>query len=610
MRRGWRWGAALGVAALSLNWSYALPLGSGNSVPRLTSPRTWAASQRATHSRRCARRNKETGTLTIGGVIAQGFDPHDNLLAAAGALSVDNLFFLSRNGALAPRMAATVPTLANGGIRDGGKTYIIHLRKGVHWSDGSEVTSADVKFGWQVGRDGAPLPHTCQTDGVCRVDTPDRYTVVFHLPRANASFLFSTFLNPTLPYILPLRWAGFWNHNVHAAAVALNTKLPSGSPGFPSTGPYQTVRLVGGQRVIMRPMPYYTTLNCGGHIRKLVFAQYASVAELVAAAATHRVDITAGWPGFFPGPTASDVPLLEQHTGSYRLRILPGSYYSRLLLMVDRSYHGRPNPLASMKVRLALALGLDREGLVRRALALNAQQIRNLISWTPWPNTPVLRAPGTDRRITGQWDPLDRRFLNPTGRGRALADARALLASTPWAHGLTLDLFTTINNPARYAAATFLARSWARLGVHLNLHFVSGAGLFSDWNGGGIVAHGAFQVGLWADPFLGDGALLNTGLQRRYIETESMHSAATGGDPSHIRDAVFDRDFDLLPRTTGQKARDRLLAAIQQELNRKAYWIMLWIQPNIATTDNRVIGFNPGLAPPYYDEQNWRVRGR
>jgi ABC-type transport system substrate-binding protein len=474
----------------------------------------------------------------------------------------------------------------------------------MYWPDGTEVTSADVKFGWEVDRDGTPLPHTCETDGVCRVDTPDRYTAVYHLPQPRSSFL------DNIPgYVLPAKWAGFWNHDVHAAAVALNTNLPPGSPGFPSAGPYQTLRFVGDRRAIMGPMPHYTTLTCGGHIQKLVFVQYASVAELVAAAATHQVDITAGQPGFFPGPTASDVPLLEQHTDSYTLWIGPGSFYLRLSLMVDRTYHGQPNPLADTRVRLALALGLDRDGLVRKALDLNRQEIQNLISWTPWPNTPVLRAPGADRSITGQWDPLAGRFLSTTGRGRALADAHALLASTPWAHGFTLDLFTTNGNPARYAAAQYLARSWARLGVHVNLNFVSGADLFNDWDHGGIVAHGAFQVGLWAESFLDDGSSLDTSLQSRYIQTESSHNATTTGDTSHIRDAVIDRDVDLLARTTKRKARDTLLAAIQQQLNRKAYWIMLWIQPNIATSDDRVADFAPGLAPLNYDIQNWRVTG-
>jgi ABC-type transport system substrate-binding protein len=474
----------------------------------------------------------------------------------------------------------------------------------MYWPDGSEVTSADVKFGWEVDRDGAPLPLTCETDGVCSVDTPDRYTAVYHLPQPSSSFL------DNIPgFVLPATWPGFWNQNVHAAATALNTNLPPGSPGFPSTGPYQTVRFVGDRQAIMRPMLYYTTLNCGGHIQKLVLVQYTSVADLVAAAATHQVDVTAGGAGFFPGPTGSDVPLLEQHPNAYKLWIVPGSYYLRLSLMVDRTYHGQPNPLANAKVRLALALGLDRDGLVRKALDLTRRQIQNLTSWTPWPNTPVLHAPGADRSITGQWDPLAGRFLSTTGRGRALSDARKLLAATPWAHGFTLDFLTTSGSPERYAAAQYLATSWARLGVHLDLHFVSGSDLFNDWDHGGIVVHGAFQVGLWANPFMDDGGSLDTLLQSRNIPTQSSHDANTSDNVSHIRDAVIDRDFDLLARTTKRKARDTLLAAIQQELNRKAYWIMLWIQPNIATSDDRVTDLAPGLAPLAYDIQDWRVTG-
>jgi peptide/nickel transport system substrate-binding protein len=40
-------------------------------------------------------------------------------------------------------MATEVPTAANGGITDGGKTYTFHIKPGIDWSNGREVTAAD-----------------------------------------------------------------------------------------------------------------------------------------------------------------------------------------------------------------------------------------------------------------------------------------------------------------------------------------------------------------------------------------------------------------------------------------------------------------------------------
>jgi peptide/nickel transport system substrate-binding protein len=39
--------------------------------------------------------------------------------------------------------ATTVPTTANGGITDGGKTYTFHIKPGVDWNNGRQVTSQD-----------------------------------------------------------------------------------------------------------------------------------------------------------------------------------------------------------------------------------------------------------------------------------------------------------------------------------------------------------------------------------------------------------------------------------------------------------------------------------
>ena len=39
--------------------------------------------------------------------------------------------------------ATTVPTTANGGISDGGKTYTFHIKPGVEWNNGRQVTSQD-----------------------------------------------------------------------------------------------------------------------------------------------------------------------------------------------------------------------------------------------------------------------------------------------------------------------------------------------------------------------------------------------------------------------------------------------------------------------------------
>jgi oligopeptide transport system substrate-binding protein len=87
-------------------------------------------------------------------------------------------------------------------IKDGGRTYVFHLRDDVRWSDGAPVTARDFAFAWQHNRIpglGAPLYEVkggrCLEYGIAAdlkqaaVEAPDPYTLVVRLPRPAAYFL-------------------------------------------------------------------------------------------------------------------------------------------------------------------------------------------------------------------------------------------------------------------------------------------------------------------------------------------------------------------------------------------------------------------------------------
>ena len=61
----------------------------------------------------------------------------------AASLVLEPLARYDDSGVLVPWLAASVPTVANGGISDDRKTVTWTLREGLRWSDGSPVTAAD-----------------------------------------------------------------------------------------------------------------------------------------------------------------------------------------------------------------------------------------------------------------------------------------------------------------------------------------------------------------------------------------------------------------------------------------------------------------------------------
>lgn len=119
---------------------------------------------------------------------------------------------------LQPDLATAVPTTANGGITDGGKTVTVHIEPGVHYAPpvNRAVTSSDVAFAIERGANpnvinpyfpsyfgsgyvapllgaqaasykGGPLPG---------ITTPDKYTIVFQMNKPGAAALIQALFLP------------------------------------------------------------------------------------------------------------------------------------------------------------------------------------------------------------------------------------------------------------------------------------------------------------------------------------------------------------------------------------------------------------------------------
>jgi peptide/nickel transport system substrate-binding protein len=119
------------------------------------------------------------------------------------------IFEPNSEGTLAPDLATVVPSLANGGITDGGRTITVHIQSGVHYSPpgNREVTSADVAYAIERGANpnvanpyfpsyfgsSAPAPllgaqsPSYSGGPIPGILTPNRFTIVFHLTKPGAT---------------------------------------------------------------------------------------------------------------------------------------------------------------------------------------------------------------------------------------------------------------------------------------------------------------------------------------------------------------------------------------------------------------------------------------
>jgi peptide/nickel transport system substrate-binding protein len=151
---------------------------------------------------------------------APGLDPAKN--PAQAATRVFDLMYsrLTRPDA---QMRPQPDLATNWDISPDGKTYTFHLRQGVKFHNGRELTSADVKYTFERIIDPntasiaqsffAPIDH---------VDAPDPYTVVVVLKEANTPFLVNT----------GATWAGIVAKEVVDANNGDLNKVDAGSGPF------------------------------------------------------------------------------------------------------------------------------------------------------------------------------------------------------------------------------------------------------------------------------------------------------------------------------------------------------------------------------------------
>lgn len=94
---------------------------------------------------------------------------------------------------LVPILATEIPTIANGGVGADGRNYTFHIRQGVQFQCGGQLTANDVKYSFDrsitMNLPDGPAWEIREVLTNQSIEVVDQYTVVFHLTRTFAPFL-------------------------------------------------------------------------------------------------------------------------------------------------------------------------------------------------------------------------------------------------------------------------------------------------------------------------------------------------------------------------------------------------------------------------------------
>lgn len=374
------------------------------------------------------------------------------------SLAFDELVTLDANGNEVADLAERVPTSANGDIAKDGLSIRYKLRHGVTWHDGAPFSSADVAFSWQAVMN--PKNNVVERRGydqVASVDTPDPYTVVFHLKRPFAPFVDTVFSESDDPFrILP--------KHLLARYADINRvpfdQLPVG------TGPFRVTRWAHGDRVEYAANTAYFRGRPG--LSKVIALVVPDFNTATAELRSHQVDLIVTLP-------APNYKILQSDP-SVRLMVVKAPSYTSIEMNLQHP------PLNDVRVRRAIDYAIDKQRIVSDLTA------------------------GTGTLATADLSPFYWAYAaNVPTYPHDLAKAGALLDSAGWKRGaggvrykdgkpLAFQLAMGIGSETARAIGVKVQADLHAAGIDVNIKPYSYAVLYATQALGGILHGGKFDL--------------------------------------------------------------------------------------------------------------------
>ena len=331
-----------------------------------------------------------------------------------------------------PFTMRTIPALAKSwSISEDKKTYTFHLREGVKFSDGAEITADDVIFTFQtifapqLDPDGKPVID--KSTGKPLLRYPSRYAGQYTIGSEPVKFKktgkysveFST-AKAYAPFMTDIGFVGILpKHKLQKSADdgsfqrAWSTQTAISNPSeIAASGPFQIFSYKPGERLVLMPNPHYWRADKkGARLPYIDFLIYKFVADANTSTilfATGQCDAS--------NVGANDYAWVKNYADTYNFKIYErgpdsGIYFIWFNQNPNYSPEGKPyvEPhklkwFANKTFRQAVMKAIDRDGLIKSVWFGRAQKLDGIISPAnkKWhnPNTPKYEySPETAREM-------------------------------------------------------------------------------------------------------------------------------------------------------------------------------------------------------------------
>jgi len=506
----------------------------------------------------------------------------------SSSLVIEPLGRFDQDGNMVPYLAEEIPTLENGGVSEDLKQITWKLKEGLLWSDGTPVTSADVKFtaDYCMHPEGG-CAQLAKFEGIASVETPDDLTIVvnFSEPKPNP---YNAFMGGQSPIIQAAQFA-----------ECLGAKAPectTANFGPIGTGPFVVDDFRPNDVISLSANPNYRDPA------KPAFATMTFKGGGDAAAAGRAVLETGEFDYAWNLQLAPEV-IAEMAKGG---KGTPVSAFGTLVERIEmnmtdpspdlpegeRSTAAHPHPILSdVKVRKALSMAIDRNLLVEIGYGQAGRPTCNLV-----PAPEIYASPNTDCLT------------------QDIEGAKALLEEAGWtvgADGIREKdgmkfklLYQTSTNAVRQDFQALIKQWWSEIGVETELRNVAGSVFF----GGDPGSPDTFQkfyadVEMYANNF--DGTDPQSYLQMYRCGNEPKPSSQWQGENiNRFCNEEYDALLDELAKTGELEKRGEIAKKLNDIITKETMTIVPLVDRGRVSAHSNSLG---GVILNTWDSELWNA---
>ena len=389
---------------------------------------------------------KPEGTLTVAVATFGNERWLPNLYVGAEDVVLKPMYenLLSRD----PKTGEAIPMLADRWqVLDGGRTWKFHIRKGVRFHNGAELTAEDVRFTFAtLARDGSANSLAPEFRAVksMEVEDPSTLTVRFEKP-------FVVFANKVNQGLFAS--SAFVQSKKQLEAGDLAERHPVG------TGPWKFAEHVRGDRIVYEAVEGHWRAT--PHWKRLVFLKVPEPATRMAMLRAGSADVIEIGGEYVDELKKVGVRTLLMPNVNWVYVILGGQWPTKPTYDAKVPW-AQPDAERARKVRLALNLAVDKQAVMQQVLGGLGS---TLGSWLAYPSDP--------------WntDALKKPYPYDPGR------AKALLAEAGYPNGFDVTMNLTAWPGRGYLpdVGEAVATYWEKVGIRVKRRPVDRAVFAADF---------------------------------------------------------------------------------------------------------------------------------